>query len=122
VKRSNNIAITFFLATIYCFAIFHFSSSNEFQTLNDTPDTLSSKEKQIDFISASQSSIDYAINNLVIETSKTNTSAPNPLFFAEVFHSEKIISSTLKQYTNQSNLRQIRYRKNDFIFPFHYHW
>lgn len=121
-KRIYTIAGTVFLAFIYCFAIFHFSNATPFIAVNDTPDTVSSIEKQIDFVSASQSSIDYSINQLTKETSESKNNSSNPLFFTGVFHPEKLIFSTSNHYTNQSKNRAIRYRKNDFIFPFHYHW
>lgn len=83
-----------------------------------SPLSLSKKDIQQKVVPQSQSSFDFQID---FGTS-LDKSLGNELFKAITLRTESAISAELTSYFFQSNNLLIRFRKNDFIFPFHYFW
>ncbi|WP_159023532.1 hypothetical protein [Formosa sp. L2A11] len=121
-------AVTFsggvLLAFLYCFALYGVAQPLPQTFTNNTEH--SEKHQDVSSINKSLFSLTSEPENISIPFGPTTSGdfSKTPVFNSSWFPklNERIVSAQISQYTAYQTNTLVNYRKNDFIFPFHYFW
>ncbi len=112
-----------FLTAIYVNAIgivFNFNNCNNFNYNNSNTNLHFIQDFSSSFITHNSHSINY-LNNFNNERLPNSENMFSGLGL-NLSLNEKLIETDFKRYIIFSKNNLIKYRKSDFIFPFHYFW